>query len=316
MCEIEGPGTAGMTVPMRTASKLETFAGAFLLRFPLQAADAAHIVYLSLVAVLLVLFRENLAGWQDFFSLHIAGLIAVFGVAWAAGRQPASRPVVFFHNWYHLAIFLLLFEEVHWTVHLLRPDWLDSRLIRFELTCLGVHPTVWLDRFAGPFLTEYMNFAYFSYFLLIPAAGAIFIRMRRREAVPRMMFACALGYYACYLLFLLFPIEGPAHTLGSLQTAELKGWVFTWIVNRLEGFGRVHGAAFPSAHVTAATVVLVFLWFYAKRTAWVFTVIVISLCISTVYLRYHYASDVPAGILVGTVAAAAALFFTRDGGAR
>jgi membrane-associated phospholipid phosphatase len=49
-------------------------------------------------------------------------------------------------------------------------------------------------------------------------------------------------------------------------------------------------------------VVLLLAWVYRKRMAVWMTPFVTMLCISTVYNRYHYVSDVVAGIAVGLFA--------------
>ena len=105
---------------------------------------------------------------------------------------------------------------------------------------------------------------------MIQAGGIVLIVLGKREALWRLFHATAVGYYLCYLAFHFFPIEGPIYTLRHLQEVTLHGGPFTWLVDRLEGFGRIHGAAFPSAHATGAVVVLIAMWLYARKTAWMF----------------------------------------------
>ena len=65
-----------------------------------------------------------------------------------------------------------------------------------------------------------------------------------------------------------------------------------WIYRHLE----VAGAAFPSSHVAIAALVLYYTMRYARSAAWVVGPLVLSLIVSTVYCRYHYAIDVLAGL--------------------
>jgi membrane-associated phospholipid phosphatase len=70
----------------------------------------------------------------------------------------------------------------------------------------------------------------------------------------------------------------------------------------------VHGNAFPSAHVAGAVVPLIFAWRYAPTLASWLSPLVVLLSVAAVYDRYHYASDVVAGIIVGGAAAGLVLF--------
>jgi membrane-associated phospholipid phosphatase len=64
--------------------------------------------------------------------------------------------------------------------------------------------------------------------------------------------------------------------------------------------------AFPSGHTMLALVVLFYTWRYEKRLLFLFAPIALLIIISTIYLRYHYAVDVLAGIIltVPTIVAA------------
>ena len=57
------------------------------------------------------------------------------------------------------------------------------------------------------------------------------------------------------------------------------------------------GAAFPSSHVAIAICTLYFSWRYLPRIRVPHGIVVVLLCLSTVYCRYHYAIDVLAGAL-------------------
>ena len=61
------------------------------------------------------------------------------------------------------------------------------------------------------------------------------------------------------------------------------------------------GSAFPSSHVAIAVVTWWFSARYLPRIRHVHFVMVVLLCLSTMYGRYHYALDVVAGILTAAV---------------
>lgn len=61
--------------------------------------------------------------------------------------------------------------------------------------------------------------------------------------------------------------------------------------------------AFPSIHAAVSMLIIVYAWRYLRRFATLYTVLGVSILISTVYLRWHYVTDVLAGILLAAVAA-------------
>jgi membrane-associated phospholipid phosphatase len=63
----------------------------------------------------------------------------------------------------------------------------------------------------------------------------------------------------------------------------------------------VHGGAFPSTHVAGAMVVLFSAYQFARPIGYWLTALVFSICVSTVYGRYHYVVDVFAGILMAAI---------------
>ena len=58
-------------------------------------------------------------------------------------------------------------------VHLFSPGWQDAKLMAFDHWLTGVNPSLWLERFAHPALNEFMQFAYFTYFVFLLVLGGI-----------------------------------------------------------------------------------------------------------------------------------------------
>ena len=65
--------------------------------------------------------------------------------------------------------------------------------------------------------------------------------------------------------------------------------------------GRVHGAAFPSQHVAGAVAALWGAWRHRRWLFWTFLPFVVCMCVSTVYVRNHYVTDVFGGMVTGTL---------------
>jgi membrane-associated phospholipid phosphatase len=146
-----------------------------------------------------------------------------------------------------------------------------------------------------------MQFAYLTYFLYLVILPAILYEQRERLAFWTVMTSTAIAHYSVYVIALVFPVESPYHSLAGLQTKELAGGAVTALTNFIERFGRVHGAAFPSAHVAGSTVAILASWRYSRRLFWICLPFFLCMCVATVYGRYHYIADVLGGVVVGTV---------------
>ncbi len=294
----------------RAVRKLRDACGAF---------EWLTLAYLGFLNLLILLFHRNLPRAPLFFLGHLALAAAVVALSVAARRSlrsaaadsgQAPHPLLFFlYHWYPLALFLFFFEELHYLVHLVVPGWLDPWLIRFDYALFGVNPTVWLEQFASPALNDLMQFAYMTYYLYPVLLGIILYRRRELHAFWVVFTGTAVAYYIGYAVSILFPIEGPYHTLAGLQHVELDRGVFTTAINWIESFGRVHGAAFPSAHVSGSFVMMLGAWKYGPTSLttgrrWLFWLLLpffLLMLVATVYGRYHYVADVLAGLLVGAV---------------
>jgi len=274
--------------------------------------------YLILTALLMIAFRANLPRFALHFTIHLLALSTIISIPSAAGilrarKSPASRIFLWIRDWYPQAVFLSCFEELRILVHLIQPVWQDSVLIRFDRWLTGADPARWLLQFASPVANDAMQAAYLTYFFYLTILGASLYRevrtadhqnefARRDEAYAAFWTAmtCSIAAYAIgYVTSILFPIESPFYAQGWSSLPALSGGPATALINVIERFGRVHGGAFPSAHVSGSFVALLSAWKYRKWLFWVFLPAFIAMCIATVYGRYHYIADVFAGMFVG-----------------
>ncbi len=270
--------------------------------------------YLSFSAALIAVFGEHLPGAATHFPAvtRLLWMGLQFGVAaliitlcWAdsflAARGSPHATLCFARHWYPQAFFLFCFEELHYIVHLIFPGWFDSWLIGFDRWLTGVHPTLWLEQFAHPALNDFMQMAYISYFFYLTILGAILYGRGERRAFWAAMTSSVVSYVIGYVIALALPVQSPYHALAALQRVELRGGPFTALINLIERFGRVHGAAFPSAHVSGSFVAVLSAWRYRRCLFWIYLPFFLCMMVSTVYGRYHYVADVLGGLLVGAI---------------
>jgi membrane-associated phospholipid phosphatase len=265
------------------------------------AFEWVTLTYLAWLLLAISLFHKNLPAAATYATIHAALFVAVLALAWAAHRS--SHPALHFvRSWYFLPLWLFLFEELTGLVHMISPRWFDSWLIGFDRALFGVYPWDWLAQFAGPALTDFMQFSYMTYFLALIVLPAILYARGERRAFWAVLTSMAIAHYAVYVLAVLLPIESPFHAFPVLQSAPLDGGPVAALMNLIERFGRVRGAAFPSAHVAGAFAALLGAWRYRRWLFWVHLPLFTCMVVSTVYGRYHYAADGLAGLLVGAIA--------------
>src|SRR2546425_6761544 len=281
--------------------------------------------YLALSSSLIALFGENLRhplkliGVQTLVAAVILVLCLIQArVAKRAEWQGVTRSMKFWHfwrHWYPHLFFLFCFEELGELVHLVTPTWQDAKLIAFDQWLTGVNPSLWLERFAHPALNEFMQFAYLTYFVYLLIIGGLLYYQGDWKSYWSVMTYSAIGYVLGYVISMLFPVQSPWFSMAGMWHGELAGGPFTALVNLIEKFGRVHGAAFPSQHVAGAVAALWGAWRHRRRLFWVFLPFVLCMCVSTVYVRNHYLADMFGGMLTGTLGYVIGVWVMRKQGA-
>jgi membrane-associated phospholipid phosphatase len=265
-----------------------------------ELTDRLYVAYFVGLGALIVLHRDRVDGWPALLAIHAAGLGLLAALVASARRLPAV------HAWYPLLMPLVTFPEVARLNLMLRDTWHDAQLLAIEASLFPEPPTLWLPQVVPPLVAELFQVGYLSYFLLLVIVAGL-LRRRGLEAPFRgVMAATVLAYMLCYVVFLVWPTEGPAHTLRHLAGPPVTSGPFHALVLLVQKAG-VHGNAFPSAHVAGALPPLVFAWRHAPRLGAVVTLLLLLMGCGAVYDGYHYLSDVVAGIAVGAAAAGAVI---------
>jgi membrane-associated phospholipid phosphatase len=293
--------------------------------------------YLGVSSALIVLFAENLAhpvrliGMQALVAAVIlflcgtearvsgrerSGNVEGGGVegsgylTLAQGRKRTDKSVCptltqkfwhFWRHWYPHLFFLFCFEELGLLVHLVQPGWQDAKLIAFDHWLTGVHPTVWLEQFATPARNDFMQFVYLTYFTYLLVVGGILYYRRDWRGYWSVMTYSAVGYAIGYVIAIFFPIESPWFSMAGAWHGPLQGGAATSLINFIEHYGRVRGAAFPSEHVAGAVAATWGAWRHRRWLSWVMLPLVACMCVSTIWGRYHYVADIFGGIITGTL---------------
>lgn len=263
-----------------------------------QPADLITLIY-QIVIMLTILFHMPAVSNSGILLLYHTLIIAF--VLWLpySGESSLMR---WLRVWSPVVIIPTNFAELHHLVHSISPIDLDSALIHFDLQLFGVHPTVWLEQWSYPWLTEYFQWIYTTFYFLPILLAVILRRKHEFEKFHLFVFAIVVGFYASYLGYFLVPAIGPRFTLDHLQTTPLTGiWITQEIRQALNYLENIQRDAFPSGHTEITLLTMIYARRFARRYYHVLLVIGTSLIISTVYLRYHYVIDVFAGIILAVI---------------
>jgi membrane-associated phospholipid phosphatase len=298
-----GAGVRGeglLTTVQQTAAAAWTACGAF---------EWVALGYLALSSFLIALFAQNLRHPVRLLALQssVAALILVLSLVEARSAQHSSLSgerwtTAFWHfwrHWYPHLFFLFCFEELGQLVHLVDSGWQDAKLIAFDHWLTGVQPAIWLEQFTTPARNDFFQFTYITYFTYLLLVGGILYYRRDWRAYWSVMTYSAVGYAIGYVIAIFFPIESPWFAMAGMWRGDLHGGAFTTTINFIEHFGRVRGAAFPSEHVAGSIAALLGAWRHRRWLFWVLLPLVVCMCASTIWGRYHYIADVFAGILTG-----------------
>lgn len=176
-----------------------------------------------------------------------------------------------------------------WLVPMLRPHRYDEALVAADRWLLGVDPAQWLDAVVHPALTGALTIAYVCVWvppvlLCATCPGA------RRDFLA----ALVLAHYLGYVGYLLLPAAGPWSAGPHRFRVPLGDNVLlTWIRDHATGVD-----AFPSLHTAVAVLTLLFAWRDCRQVFWRLLPLGLAICAATLYLRWHYLTDVLGGVLL------------------
>lgn len=264
----------------------------------LRPVDAIILLYSLLMLLLNLSFGYRLQYQLTIVMVYLACIL--FSLISIALRIKYNSPTIkLLSNLYPLTLLIAYYEVSGLQIHIFFNGFYDYILLNIENALFTIHPTIWLEQFNHPLVTEWMMFGYSTYLLLLPfTVGWLFIKGRQKES-EHLLLSLIISFFICYIVFILLPVEGPRFVLAEQYTVTFKGYLFKIIAEFLETEAMLHGGAFPSAHCSAATVILILSYKYDKKMLLWISPIIITLYISTMYGRYHYPSDVIAGMIAG-----------------
>ncbi|GBE01860.1 PAP2 superfamily protein [bacterium BMS3Bbin06] len=263
----------------------------------IRPADLTNLFFIGLFTLLTLFFYDSIESPDrlliTYFSLMLLQVLLI-KLNPSGGLTGLFRDVIF-----PVISIFLVFDTMTELIPGINPHDIDYILIRMDFTLFGTYPTVWLERFNSPVLTDILQISYTSYYFLPIILGIVLKLKGRNKEFDTGLFFILLCFYLSYVGYILFPALGPRYVIDHLQTKPLEGnalseWIYNTL-NRIEGIKR---DAFPSGHTAITLTVLHMAYRYEKRVLWIFLPPAIMLIIATVYCRYHYVVDVIGGVIL------------------
>jgi membrane-associated phospholipid phosphatase len=267
---------------------------------PYRPVDWAVIVY-NLGLAVLWLFGWSRAGFAPFLVLaHLAAAAIPF--IFTRLDWQSSSWIAFVRQLYPIALVALYWTEVGAIRSTFHGPAFDAIVLDAERAVFGVlvHE-IWLPSMPYLWLGEVMQFLYLMYYPLVFLTPIVLVLRRKDEASRDVVLNVFLVYVVCYISFALFPIEGPRFTMTAFEGPHTAGLLHKF-AESLHAGGDQTGAAFPSTHVAASTIVALLAWrWFSRPVALVFAVGGLGVAVSSVFLQNHYLADSLVGIVVGFV---------------
>lgn len=286
--------------------------------------------------------RRSSAAWFSFITVQdaimLVYLLVVWRLVWGSAPGPAQDlcarrvyvciAVIFLGCWiargasgvptavrwvlYRAALVGVLLQNylmLRDLLPLVRPDSLDDALYQLDLRLFGVEPALWLERLNQRPIVEYFAFFYFSYFFIcLSYFVGVVLLIRGGEQTSEFTIGTLFVYGVGQIGYMAVPAFGPIRHLVPMFHGDIQGGLFWGWVSATVEAGSAMKDVFPSLHTAAPTWFTLFALHRAsfdRRWRWPALItgfFAANIVFSTMFLRWHYAIDIVAGLALATTA--------------
>jgi hypothetical protein len=143
-----------------------------------RPADLVNLCFLFFLAALTIIFHRKIDAVGSLVSLYCLLFVLQIFLVRFRKKDGAMR-------WVYDLIFptlsiVLVFDSLGRIVHAVNPRDIDPFLIRLDYAILGFYPTVAIERWVNPYLTDILQVAYSSYYFL-PLTLGVMLKIERKD---------------------------------------------------------------------------------------------------------------------------------------
>jgi hypothetical protein len=255
--------------------------------------------------------NRTMALWFGYFLLGIS----LSAILLKRGELiPASKGRAFY---YRLAIFspvVASYFQMGFLLPALDPTLVDMELYAIDEALFGTTPALWFQQFNTTALVEWIAFFYYSYFYLMAVMLVPTLFFDKHSRVRELMVGAIMVATVGHILYTLVPGAGPYAAIEF--DAPINGGFFWGLVVKTVSSAGAQLDIFPSLHTAYPT--LYALHAFGNRKAkpfkYVWPIIAFfafNMVIATMFLRWHWAIDVIAGLCVAVFARTTAVYIGK-----
>lgn len=261
--------------------------------------DYLIIGYCLLMVLCIAIFGRPLSEYVDELIAYCS-MAALTAVIVRYIDESKSRLNHFVRLMYPVILFTLFYRVTGGMMFLMFDRFFDAHVVSAETWLFGLEPTMFIDRhLLSPWLNELFSACYFSYYFMLPGFMIPLFFMGRTRIIHRALTAMCLTFFLSFILFFVYPVEGPRWHQAGQYLHTVEGPLFRHLVNMVINSAAVRGGCMPSSHVGVALVILAYVFRVSRKAGWILLPINIGLAIGTVWGRFHYVSDVFVGATIG-----------------
>jgi membrane-associated phospholipid phosphatase len=183
----------------------------------------------------------------------------------------------------------------------------DATLANIDAHLLGTQPSFLLEPYIKPWLTDSLYAVYFSHVIFFPSVALYFYIRNEEKKFRRLMMGFLTIMIMGTISYILVPAVGPESFFADRYKVDLHGHTLSRSVDYLISMGRVGNDCFPSLHVGIPLLISFYIRDYLRKLFIPVLLYVACMCFATIYLRYHYLTDV-----IASFAYAPAAYYLND----
>ena len=279
-----------------------TLSGRRRLEFTLL--DAVQFFFLAALIVLQLAFRREIPQSHWLLPLYVGCFVLLAATVLTARGSSRAALRLLDDLIVPIIVLLVVFETLGYSIPALNTNWLEPALVRADGWFFGMTGAQYMERFYSRPLLDLMHVFYVSFYLVPVSLLIVIYRRGNRAELQHTVAAIGLTFYADFFLYYVFPVLGPYRNAQIHFTRDIaaSGGALTHVLRSFLDHAEIATYdSFPSGHV-AATLVTIFLAYrYRLKLRGVYVFLCVMIVISTIYLRYHYVMDLPAGVVVAVV---------------
>jgi len=195
-----------------------------------------------------------------------------------------------------------LYGEIPTLIAAAKTVYHDASIQSIELALFGAQAArVFAASVPNLALSEVLHAGYLAYYPVIFFPPLLLYVRGNRRGYLETVAALTATYLVCWLIFVVMPVEGPRYQWGPAAAAPHGP--MQQFANMVLARGSSRGAAFPSSHMAVMVAQALMALRWQRRIGLVVSFVAALVGLGAVYGGFHYATDIVAGAVLGSLIA-------------